>query len=449
MKPALLRPTPSAAWRWGLAVMVALAASLLAHAITSPLPPQAVTATSRSGQFIVHGRDSVPPASGGALRPVGDDEQISLRPEVLTVMCDRIRELVQQRLGTDDRGGSRVHLYLRRRHAVEGRLNIIPQTIREGWQYHLELPDTVEWPRLVRALIEVVLLDQVNRGNTTDHCVLPPFWLTEGLTELLMNEFGRDLVLESQTTLNRSARRPDPLAPVRAVLAGRNPLGFSDLGLVSLEQLTDPARFAYFRASAALLVAELLQDRPGKALLRAFLQQMPQHLNWQTAFLRASNGRFQTLLDVEKWWAVSAANVLSRDPSLLWPRAQVLAELRLILTETADVRSATNSPSARRTVALSEVVRTWEFAAQRDVLRRKANQLQLLSVHTPRDLLPLVSECYRTLDSYLDTRSGGGRDGDGRMDFALRAKMLGKSTAQKLDELDRQVTAKAGEQVSR
>jgi hypothetical protein len=444
MKPALPRLTPSAPWRGALALVLALAASLLAQAITSPLPPQAVTATSRSGQFIIHGRESLPPPSGGRLRPVTDDEQISLRPEVLAVTCERIRTLINQRFGAEDRAGSRVHLYLRRRHAVEGRLNIVPQAIREGWQYHLELPDNVEWSRLVRALVEVVLLDQVNRGNATDNCVQPPFWLSEGLTELLLNEFGRDLVLESQTTLNRSARRPDPLAPVRAVLAGHNPIGFSDLGLVGLEQLTDPGRFAFFRASAALLVAELLQDRAGTALLRAFLQQMPRHLNWQTAFLRASNGRFKTLLDVEKWWAVSAANVLSHDPALLWPRTRVLAELRLILSETADVRTSTNSPSARRTVALSEVVRTWEFGAQRDVLRRKVNQLQLLSMHTPRDLMPLVSQCYHTLDSYLDTRSGGGRDGDGRMDFALRARMLGKATAQKLDELDRAVAAAAG-----
>ena len=443
MKPIPIRSLSVAPWRWLLALVLGLGSGMLTWAITSPLPAMPVMATSRSGQFIVHGRESYLPPAGGTLRAVEDNELVSLRPEILTVTCERLRELVNLRLGGEDRAGSRVHLYLRRRHAVEGRLNIVPQSIREGWQYHLELPDSLEWPRLVRALVEVVLLDQINRDNGTDHCVQPPLWLAEGLTELLMNEFGRNLVLEAQTTLNRSARRPDPLAPVRAALAGRNPIGFTELGQVGLEQLADAGRFAYFRASSALFVSELLQDRAGSALLRAFIQQLPRHLNWQTAFLRASNGRFTTLLEVEKWWAVTSADVLSHDPALLWPRARVLAELRLILSETADVRSATNSPSARRTLSLSEVVRTWEFEAQRDVLRRKANQLQLLTIHTPKDLLPLVSECYRTLDSYLSVREGGGKDGDGRMDLAMRGKVLAKSTARKLDELDREAATAA------
>lgn len=443
MKPASIRLNSMAPWRWWLALLVGLATSVMTWAITSPVPAMPVTATSRSGQFIIHGRETYLPPSGGSLRPVEDNELVALRPEVLAVTCERLRTVLNRQLGADDRGGSRVHLYLRRRHATEGRLNIVPQSIREGWQYHLELPDSLEWSRLVRVLVEVVLLEQANRGNAADNCVQPPLWLTEGLTELLMNEYGRDLVLESQTTLNRSARRPDPLAPVRAVLAGRNPLGFTDLGLIGPEQLSDADRFAFFRASSALLVAELLQDRTDAALLRAFIQQLSQHLNWQTAFLRASDGRFKTLLEVEKWWAVSSANVLSHDPALLWPRARVLSELRLILTETADVRSATNSPSARQTLTLAEVVQTWEFDAQRDVIRRKANQLQLLSIHTPKDLFPLVSECYRTLDTYLSTREGGGKDGDRRMDLALRVKVLAKSTARKLEELDRTAAAAA------
>lgn len=441
MKFQLRRPpVPDFPHRW-LAAFAGVFSGWLLLGAPSVLPVMPALVTSRSGQFIVHGIDVGRPPAGGELKPVGDNAIIQLRPELLAVTCERVRQFVNLRLGANDQAGSRVHLYLRRRHAVEDRLNIVPQIIREGWIYHLELPEEVEWKRLVRALVEVVLLEQANRQNVTDICAQPPLWLSEGVTELLLNEFGRDLVPESQTTLNRSARRPDPLAPVRATLAGRNPLGFSELGLPEADQLDDPAQLAFFRASATLLVAELLEDPSGAAALRRFVQELPRSLNWQTAFLRASEGRFATLLEVEKWWAVSAAGVLSRDPSLLWPRDRVLSELELILAETAEVRGDTNGPAARRTLPLAEIVRTWEFEAQREVLQRKANQLRLLSAHTPRDLLPLVIECHRAVDEYLTARAGAGRDSQARTDIAPSGRVLARTTARKLEELDRAVAA--------
>ena len=439
-------PAPPTRRRWWCAVLGALflmepAAAPLAG--TSPVPVMPVMATSRSGQFIVHGRDSSLPPNGGEVRAVGENELISLRPEVLVVMCERIRQTVNLRLGGLNQAGGRVHLYLRRRHTVESRLVIIPQATRESWQFHLELPDQAEWPRLVRALIEVVLLDQANRGNLSVSCVQPPFWLTEGMDELLLNEYGRDLALESQTSLNRSARRRDPLAPVRATLSGRNPAGFAELGELNPERLGDANQLAWFRASSALFLSELLRDRPGQMFVREFLQQLPRHLNWQTAFLRAGGGRFRTLLEVEKWWAVSAASELSHDPTLRWPRERVLSELRLILTETADVSATMNGPAVRRTLALAEIVRTWDFAAQQDVLRRKAIQLQLLRIHTPPALQGLVADCYRTLDGYLTERSGGTANLGHRAEPASSGRVQARTTARRLEELDRQVAAAA------
>jgi hypothetical protein len=426
-------------WHRWLALLAGLVFGWAALGAASGIPVMPVMATSRSGQFIVHGRETRLPPAGGDLKAVGQGEMISLRPELLAVTCERIRQTVKLRMGATDRAGSRVHLYLRSRHKVESQLTILPQLIREGWLYHLELPEEVEWKRLVRALVEVVLLDEINRTNQGDTCVLPPLWLAEGVTELLLNEFGRDLVPESQTTLNRNSRRLDPLGSVRSTLAGNNPLGFTELGLPELNQLADPAVLGHFRASATLFVSELLRDSQGPLWLREFLQQLPRHLNWQTAFLRASGGTFSTLLDVEKWWAVSAASVLSRDPSLHWPRERVLSELELILTETADLRAATNAPAARRTLPLSELVRTWEFEAQKEVLQRKVNQLRLLSVHAPQELLPLVIEIHRTLDDYITARAGAGRNGPARMDLAPRGRMLAQSAARKLEELDRAV----------
>ncbi len=431
---------------WWIACVVIGASVLRAATILETGPLRAPVTVSRSGQFVIHGNQGQ--SSGamqgapGRFRPVGDGSVILLRPDLLSVTCERVRQSVSVRLGMVDRAGSKVHLHLRRRHAVEARLDIVPEPVSGGWMYQMELPDEIEWGRLVRALVEVTLLDLANRENNGTLCVMPPLWFAEGLDCLLVNELGRDLIPEAETLVNRSGRRRDPLAPVRVTLAGRDPEGFTALTLVTMDQLSDQDRFTLFRANAALLVSEWLQDDPGRRHALEFLRQLPQHLNWQTAFLRSSNGRFETLLDVEKWWAVATVSVLSRDPLQQWPRERVITELRWIMSETADVTAATNGPVVRRAVPLAEIVRSWEFTAQKDVLHRKASQIQHLAVHAPPDLVPLLADCFQTLDRYLTSRSNAGVDPIGRSDIEVRGRILAKSTSGKLDQLERQIAAR-------
>ena len=54
-------------------------------------------------------------------------------------------------------------------------------------------------------------------------------------------------------------------------------------------------------------MGELLRLPDGRACLQRMLAQLPQHYNWQFAFLEAFHARFERPLDVEKWWALSLA----------------------------------------------------------------------------------------------------------------------------------------------
>jgi hypothetical protein len=410
-----------------------------------PFPTPRATAISQSGQFIVHGASaSLPwsnPASERQIRPVGDQTSISLRPDTLTVTCERLRKTINSRLGFPQRPGCKVHLNLHPPGRNEGPISIIPRAYGDGWQFYLDLPETVEWPRLVRALVEVTLLDHANFSNPSDHLAQLPLWLPEGVDTLLKGESGRDLILESQTTLIRTARRRDALAPARSTLAGRYPLDFSQLALPDPALLADAQKYEFYRASAAVLVAEIVKDEPGRAFLRDFIHQCFRDLNWQTTFLSQSRGQFRTLLDIEKWWAVAASDALGHDPAQLWPRDRVLAELASIFTETADIRSTNGIAPARRTLSLGEVVGSWEFGLQRDVLQRKINQLRLLAVHAPPDLIPLLADGYQTLDRYLLTRQNAGRDLDSRGALEPRTRLLVRGTVRRLAELDRQIAA--------
>lgn len=389
----------------------------------------------------MHRRDAMASKPGREIRPVGDDPFIELRPELLTVSCERIKRAVLTRLDLKDAWRGRIHLHLHRQPAIDRPVAIRPQVFRDGWQFHVALPDKIEWTRLVRAVTEVVLLEIANRDNGSTVCAQPPLWLAEGMDALVIGEHGRELIIESQTSLNRSSRKPDPLRDSRAALVGQDPAGFSDLTLASAEQLVQPAEFARFRANAALLVHALtVETRRSRTV--EFLRNLPAALNWQTPFLHAHRTEIANLLEAEKWWAVNATHELAQDPALFWPPAQVTVRLAEIFRESAAVRAG--GATATETLPLARLITEWEFAAQQPVLERKLAQLQLLLLRTPEEpapLRPLVTESFRTLDRYLAERSGANAGAVGRGDVGARTKVLVRATARRLESLSRKAAA--------
>jgi hypothetical protein len=284
----------------------------------------------------------------------------------------------------------------------------------------------------------VVLLEIANRDNGSTVCAQPPLWLAEGLDALVIGEHGRELILESQTSLNRSSRRPDPLRDSRAALVGQDPASFSDLTLATPEQLVNPAELARFRAHAALLVHALTAESRRPQTVE-FIRNLPAALNWQTPFLHAHRAEIANLLEAEKWWAVNATHELAQDPALFWQPAQVAARLEEILRESATVR--TDGTAATETLPVARLIADWEFAAQQPVLERKLAQLKLLLLRTPPEpapLRPLVNGCLRTVERYLTERSRVNAASVNRGDSGNRTKVLIRSTARRLEALSRQ-----------
>jgi hypothetical protein len=409
--------------------------------VAQPVTPLdlGVTATSVSGQFIVHGRGPDLPAPKSVVKRVGTNDVIELRPDLLAVTAERVKRAVERKLGASDRWQGNIHLQMGDADKLSGPILIQAQVFRDGWQYRVAVPDRVGWERLIRALTEVVLLERANRQNTGMDCAIVPLWLTGGVTELLLAAGGRDLVMESATMINRSELKPDPLQPVRAALRGREPMPFSELSLVTLEELSDPRQFAFFEASAALFTHELLRDDAGCAGLREFLRLLPASLNWQTAFLQAYPDRFSSLLDVEKWWALASTETLATEPSQRWSRDKVLGRLAELFLETAEVRATNNTPAARRNIPLRELVVTWDYATQRDVVRRKAAQIRALSMRAPPDVAPLVRDSAKVLEDYLAIRDRSANPPPGRMQLEVRGQMVAETTAKKLVTLERRL----------
>jgi len=404
-----------------------------------------VVAWGRTGQFLVRGAGSVLPDPIRELKEVGTNRIVRLRPELLAITADRVKTAVDQRLDVRGPWASRIYIQmLPTRLGAQNtpqQVSIRAEPIQGGWQFQVPVPGSMDWQALVRALVEVVLLEHANRSNRGPEVLVPPLWLSEGLTQLLFAQEGRDLVVEEATVINRVRRYPDPLAAVRVYLQGRPPLPFSDLDVLSLERISEPAKFEEFQMSATLFTEAWVRTPVGRRFLQEFLVSLPGHLNWQTAFLKASRGIFLSLRDVEKWWAVTSAETLSTDPSQRWSRERLLESLDRLRRETVSRRQDTNSAAEPGSVLLAELVKTWEPDAQQEVLSRKLVQWQVLAFHAPQELRPLCLEYSKVVQNYVVARFGPDRHQLPRGQLEPRGKILAGATARRLAELDRLLEA--------
>ena len=403
-----------------------------------PFPKAIAPAAARSlsGQFIVYGEAAPPVAPGRIPALDSTDERVSLKADWLAVGAERVKAAVLREFGASDSWRGRIHLYLRpRRELRDGPIRIVPVPFRDGFQYRVDLPDEVEWPRLVRALVEAVLLEASNR-EAGDRVAQPPLWLSEGVAGIVMALHGRDLVPQGQTAVTHSERRANVVTAARARLGGANPMPFGELSFPTTDGVRDAASWARFQGSSMLLVHELLSDDAGRAAMRDTMRRLPRVLNWQTAFLQAHPGRFLTLLEVEKWWAVNSSYLLARDPALVWEPAVAGAHLASLMREPADLPGKANGPTVRGELPVSRVVVEWDFEVQRPVVTRKIAQLRNLYQVAPAAQVPLVMDYYQTLGAYLDARQGVLSDPLRRSQLEPRARLEARRAARRLEELD-------------
>lgn len=375
-----------------------------------------------------------------SMRESGSTNIIEIDPKALAVTCERVKKAVLGELELNDQWRGNVHVFVAPANRPRQPVEIVPTRYGDGWHYKVALPARCDWVRLVRGLVEVILLEIANR-DTRPQLVQPPLWLTEGLSGLLVAEHGRTLVTEPNAYIVVSGRKAERLNLARQLFREISPATFNELSWPDSQKLADPDAWNRFQAASQLFTQELLNEPDGRKGLQDFLRVMPQNLNWQTSFLRAFHPRFLTLLDVERWWAVAIADFQSRDPSLQWSRERVARQLDIVIHEATEVRTGTNGPVTRKELPLSQLVANWEFSDQREVLARKANQLQLLHVHAPPNLRPLIADYFRTLDAYVRDRQPQGGGKDGRGDLTMRKRLLARETSKRLAELETRIEA--------
>jgi hypothetical protein len=289
---------------------------------------------------------------------------------------------------------------------------VIAQLFQNGWQYRVELPDTVERVRYARALVEVLLLEIANR-NAGEHSAEIPTWLTEGLTRQLLvtseAEFMLQPALPSKnfTLTTTEARRSNPLAPAHREFLARVPLTFEELSWPVAGQLTGAAG-EFYADSAQLFVDQLLSLREGRACLRGMVEELPQRYNWQFAFLHAFREFFQRPLDVEKWWALQVVRFTGHDLGQAWPEEQSWVKLDQAIRSAVEVRTRTNQLPLSSEVSLQTIIGGWERKTQTEALQGKLRELQWLIPRLAREEAALAADYGKVLQAYLEKRDQTG-----------------------------------------
>jgi hypothetical protein len=405
--------------RPGRYAVLALAIAILLSAwrdvaTAQPAGTDLISVRSHSGQFIVYAGRAIatpPPATGLTT----NQDFVRLEPTLVTVSCERIKQALMRELGVAAPWRGTVYVVLYPARTPGEPITISSERFNNGWQYRIEFPDVMERSRYVRVIVQVLLIEMANRTVPPRSAEIP-LWLVEGLAQLLVSSSEVDLILApprakanglsfSATTVN--SRLQTLRQQAQKQLHGRPPLTFENLSWPSEDPTSGDVSDLY-RGSAQLFVGELLRLPDGRGCLQAMLTQLPQHYNWQFAFLSAFDAYFARPLDVEKWWALSVAQATGRDIAPTWTREESWQKLTQATHSAVQVRFGTNELPLHAEITLQTVIREWDSVRQTQALYTTMREFGLLRLHIDQDFVVLVQDYYQALEGYLLQRDHAG-----------------------------------------
>lgn len=411
-----------------------LSALILAVLTVAPsLALEPVNVRSQSGQFLVRGLPLGAPVSGYSTSVV---QYLRLDPTLTAVSLERIKQSILGELGMKDQWRGLISITTHPAEDDAPSVHVDSVRFKDGWGYRVEMPERIDKDRFMRVAVKVILSEIANREALTREAELPP-WFAEGFAANLQSTVLATLALEPETQTIRRDLRHDPLRHAREVLRRRVALKFDDLCLPTAAMLATE-NIELYRACSQVFVHELLRLRTGRECLREMLVRLPLNLNWQTTFLQSFNAHFQRLIDVDKWYALTVANVASRDLLSRWPLETSWKQLDDILATQVQVRLDAAELPINASVTLQRIVSEWDDARQHPVVAEKVNHLLALRPRVAVELGDLVDAYTQVLQKHLVALNPKAKPRDAGAVRKLSAKE--RNILRRLDELDAQRT---------
>jgi hypothetical protein len=404
-------------------------------------------ARSASGQFTISGTQEYSPLFH---RPelATNVDWVRLEPALLAVSAERFKAALWNQLGlkSDAAWRGKIFLILRPARSTADGITIISTALLQNWNYRVELPDGLTRIRCSRALAAALLLEIANRDSaTTGRSAEIPAWLTDGLAQQTLAAGGVKIILSAppkklnlppQSRIDESERGLDLLAAARRALQNSAALTFEQLSWPHNAQL-DGNDGGVYRASAQLFVNELLHLKNGPEKMRALLTQLPDCLNWQTAFFSAFREDFPRPLDLEKWWALRVIAFAAHDPGPRWTLAASRERLAALLSVPVEYRVSSNALPEHAEIPLQAAFRNFTADQLTAVLPAKLRDLNLAQLRLAPPFA-LLANSYRTvLANYLGEgqRSPANTVG-GKHPTVMRRRAGLEDTLKQLDALD-------------
>src|SRR5207302_5377602 len=119
---------------------------------------------------------------------------IELDPNVLAVTCERIKQALLRELTLADLWRGRVYVQINSALSTNQAPLVFAKPYLDGWQYQVELARSIEKPKLVSGLVQVLLMEIANRNAGLRSAEIP-LWLSEGVAQTLVRESQADLVV--------------------------------------------------------------------------------------------------------------------------------------------------------------------------------------------------------------------------------------------------------------
>ena len=432
--------------RHGCAVVLGLFLLLaVARAQSSFSDPNSVR--SISGQFVVSSEADGAPIFQN-LATTGTNV-VRLEPALLAVAAERFKISLWQQLGLPPAApwSGKIFLAVRPARSLDEGVTITSSPFLNRWSYRVEFPDALAPTRYARALSAVLLLEIANRSARADgHPAEIPAWLVDGLAQQVLAANGEKVVLSAPAKktgelpvgrLNQTEHDFDPLTNTRQILQNLPVLTFDQLSWPTDAQADGADGGAYF-ASAQLFQHELLALKNGPARLRAMLAELPDHLNWQTAFFDAFREDFDRPLDVEKWWALRVVNFAARAPGPRWTTATSRERLAGLLSVPVEFRGDSNALPTHAEISLQAALQNLSPEQRDPVLQTKWRDLALVELRLAPPFGELADGYRIALADFLGGQkkpaavSGANKHGSPMNRQASLA-----DTLKKLDALDR------------
>jgi hypothetical protein len=423
-------------------VAIVLMLAGLIHAMGEPVATEKQPVRSRTGQFLAMA--APPDAAAPPKFLVTGKKMLSLEPALLVVSCERIKQVLWRDLDATAPWEGKVFLSLHHARSGDDPVTIVAEKGRNAWSYRVDLPDTLEQTRFLRAIVNVLLLEMANRNSASRSAEIP-LWLAEGLAQEMMMSEGIEFILPppnntenglNVTYMMASSVRSNSysLAQAQQVLRSHPPLTFDQLSWPENDRAWGEPSDT-FGSSAQLFVNQLLHLKEGPACMRAMLEDLPQRYNWQFAFLTGFRPHFTSLLEVEKWWALQLVQFSGRDLRDTWTHEESWKKLDEIIRSQVEVRSSQADMPLRAQVSLQTIIQQWDTLQQTPVLQRKVQELGMLRVHVAQDYVGLVDDYRQVLGIYLQKRNANGAI----LPFVKHTpSKIAEETAHQLDVLDAQ-----------